>query len=415
MRRIAERQLIERAQRRIGVEQVDQSAPKTKAEREAALLAHLVAAGYARAEPDVLQPASIFLDLSGEDIRGRIFLTTDANNTEYCLRPEYTIPVCRQYLASDQAGQVANFSYKGPVFRQRHAGPVEFYQAGIESFGRTDREPADAEILTTAIAGASAAGAEPVRIAMGDAGLLTGFLEKLEINRVWLRRIKRGIMRHQPLEKVFEPPASTSKATDHTGVLTALEGVDRKGAQALVEDLLSIAGISSVSGRSASDIAERFLEQSSLKSETAFSPEKRQLIEAYLKIGGDPDSASTDIRTLCTDAGIDMDREIDDFDARTGFIAARGFDVTRISFSASFARNLDYYTGFVFEAYRSTDGGGPVAAGGRYDGLLKALGAHADIPAVGAAIWCDRLNGDHAPTPAETAEDAAAKTGGEQA
>jgi ATP phosphoribosyltransferase regulatory subunit len=375
------------------VEQADTSAPKTKAEREAAMLAHLVAAGYMRAEPDVLQPASVFLDLSGEDIRGRIFLTSDAANTEYCLRPEYTIPVCRQYLASEQAGQPTNFAYQGPVFRQRKQGPVEFYQAGIESFGRMDREPADAEILTTAIAAAAVAGAEPTRIAMGDAGLLTAFLEKLDINRVWLRRIKRGIMRHQPLDKVFEPAPATSKATDHSGVLTALEGVDRKGAQALVEDLLSIAGISSVSGRSASDIAERFLEQSSLKSDVSFSPEKRKLIEAYLRISGDPDTASTDIRTLCADAGIDLDRTLDDFDARTGFIAARGFDVTRIAFSAGFARNLDYYTGFVFEAYRTTDGGGPVVAGGRYDGLLKALGADEDIAAVGAAIWCDRLNG----------------------
>jgi len=60
-------------------------------------------------------------------------------------------------------------------------------------------------------------------------------------------------------------------------------------------------------------------------------------------------------------------------------------------FSASFARQLDYYSGFVFEA-RHAASGEPVIGGGRYDRLLKTLGAKADIPAVGAAIWIDRLD-----------------------
>jgi ATP phosphoribosyltransferase regulatory subunit len=61
-------------------------------------------------------------------------------------------------------------------------------------------------------------------------------------------------------------------------------------------------------------------------------------------------------------------------------------------FSASFARQLDYYSGFVFEACQD---GSPQAliGGGRYDRLLRTLGAQADVPAVGAAIWIDRLGG----------------------
>lgn len=376
------------------VTQADGKTAQSKAKREAVLLAALVGAGYVRAEPDVLQPASVFLDLSGEDIRGRIFLTTDANGNEFCLRPEYTIPVCRQYLASPQAGQPAAFAYHGPVFRQRARGAAEFHQAGIESFGRSDREAADADIFTTALAAAEAGGARLSRICMGDAGLLTALLERLDLNRVWLRRIKRGIMRHQPLEAVFAPASRDNGAADHSGVLAALEGADRRGAQALVQDLLSIAGIASVSGRSAADIAERFLEQSALKADAGFSTEKRAIIEAYLDIAGDPDTASALIRTLAGNAGLDLQQAVDDFDARTGFMAARGFNVRSIEFSAGFARNLDYYTGFVFEAYSAASQPGPVIGGGRYDSLLKSLGSGADIPAVGCAIWCDRLSGD---------------------
>lgn len=364
---------------------------KTKAEREAGILAHLVENGYARAEPAVLQPSAVFFDLSGEDIRGRIFLTTDSAANEFCLRPEYTIPVCREYLSSPQAGSAANFSYLGPVFRQRANGPAEFYQAGIESLGRQDREAADAETFSLAIEAASTADLEITNVTIGDAGLLNRLLEGLEIDAVWLRRIKRGIIRHLPLSSIFASQDSRKNSNDHSGVLAALQGVDRRGAQALVEDLLSIAGITSTSGRSASDIAERYLEQASKEARSSFNAEKRQIIESYLEISGDPDTCSTKIRALASDSKLDIDQALDEFDARTGFIAARGFDLSLMEFSAGFARNLDYYTGFVFEAFSGPLDAKPVVGGGRYDGLLKALGAASDIPAVGASIWCDRI------------------------
>src|ERR1700742_395202 len=84
-----------------------------------ALLLSFAQAGYERSEPTVLQPAEPFLDLSGEDIRKSLYLTTDASGEELCLRPDLTIPVARDYLASPRAGQAAGFSYLGPVFRYR--------------------------------------------------------------------------------------------------------------------------------------------------------------------------------------------------------------------------------------------------------------------------------------------------------
>ncbi len=63
-----------------------------------------------------------------------------------------------------------------------------------------------------------------------------------------------------------------------------------------------------------------------------------------------------------------------------------------IEFSAEFGRNLEYYTGFVFEVVVPKLGtGSPVAGGGRYDGLLKAVGAPEQVPAVGSAIHTERL------------------------
>src|SRR5919109_3526888 len=90
------------------------TAPEARAE---ALLASFERAGYARVAPAMLQPAEPFLDLSGEDIRKRMYLTTDPHGRELCLRPDLTIPVSREYLGSSEAGRPQGFCYLGPVFR----------------------------------------------------------------------------------------------------------------------------------------------------------------------------------------------------------------------------------------------------------------------------------------------------------
>ena len=54
-----------------------------------------------------------------------------------------------------------------------------------------------------------------------------------------------------------------------------------------------------------------------------------------------------------------------------------------ILFIANFGRDVEYYTGIVFEVF---SGNKEIARGGRYDDLLKSLGAKKNIPAVGAAI-----------------------------
>src|ERR1700681_1801094 len=119
------------------------TAPDAPAE---ALLASFERAGYTRLAPAILQPAEPFLDLSGEDIRKRMYLTTAPGGGEFCLRPDLTIPVSRDYLASPLAGKLAAYCYLGPVFRHRSDSAAEFLQAGIESFGRPDQEAGAAEM-----------------------------------------------------------------------------------------------------------------------------------------------------------------------------------------------------------------------------------------------------------------------------
>ena len=349
---------------------------------------HLVGAGYQRSEPPLLQPAAAFFD-SGEDMRGRLFLTHDISGAEMCLRPEYTIPVCRQYIASADFGHPASFAYCGPVFRLRRDGPGEFLQAGIESFGHADREAADAEILAVSLQAAALATPARLTTTIGDAGLFADLLDCLAIPTQWRRRIIRGLAQGKGLAGILDAPHNGG--IDHSGVLAALEGVDKKGARELVEDLLAIAGITAVGGRSAAEIADRFLEQAALKGGSGVPAAARQVMERYLAISGDPDEASTALRALAADARLPLEAALERFDHRLGFMAAQGLDVGTLRFSTRLVRNLDYYTGFVFEARdaaRPADP--PIVGGGRYDRLATTLGASTPVAAVGASLWADR-------------------------
>src|SRR3954447_22082442 len=169
-----------------------------------ALLSSFAEAGYARAEPPILQPAEPFLDLSGEDIRKSLYLTTDPSGEELCLRPDLTIPVARDYLASARAGQPAGFSYLGPVFRHRGSRPSEFLQAGIESFGRQDRAAADAEMLALALEATAAFGVNQVEIRTGDVALFIALIDALNLYPVWRRRLIKDFNRKTSLAQDLE-------------------------------------------------------------------------------------------------------------------------------------------------------------------------------------------------------------------
>ena len=238
--------------------------------RAEALVASYERAGYGRVKPAILQPAEPFLDLSGEDIRRRMYLTTAPGGAELCLRPDLTIPVSRDYLASREAGKPAGLCYLGPVFRHRRDAPAEFLQAGIESFGRSDKAAADAEMLALGLEATAHYGLADAEIQIGDVALFASLIAALDLPPAWKRRLVKDFNRKANLAQDLDrlTLGGSNGRPEYQGVLAALAGSDPKGAHALVTDLLSIAGINAVGGRSVAEIADRFLEQSALGAST---------------------------------------------------------------------------------------------------------------------------------------------------
>src|SRR5215475_13839515 len=242
-----------------------------------ALIASFERAGYARVEPAILQPAEPFLDLSGEDIRKRMYLTTDPQGRELCLRPDLTIPVSRDYLASPAAGKPRGFCYLGPVFRHRDEG-------GIEFFGRPDTAAADAEMLALGLDATAHYGLGAPDIRMGDVALFSALVAALDLAPAWKRRLIKDFNHKTSLAHDLDrlTIGASNARSEYQGVLAALAGSDPKGARALVTDLLSIAGITAVGGRSVGEIAEHFLEQAALGAQTSLPRQSRALIEKFL-------------------------------------------------------------------------------------------------------------------------------------
>jgi ATP phosphoribosyltransferase regulatory subunit len=371
----------------------DTNGPDARAQ---ALAASYERAGYRRAEPAILQPAEPFLDLSGEDIRRRMYLTSEPSGRELCLRPDLTIPVSRDYLASTAgaAGEPAGFCYLGPVFRQRGDKPGEFLQAGIESFGRHDTAAADAEMLALGLEALAQYGIEAPEIRIGDVGLFTALIEALDLPAAWRRRLAKDFHRAGSLAHDLDRLRldAAQSGPDYQGLLAALAGSDLRAAHALVTDLLSIAGITTVGGRTVGEIADRFLEQAALGAGARLPQQTQAVIERFLKIAGDPDEVAADLRALAEETGVALGPAIDLFESRTGFFAAQAIDLSRMRFATAFGRGVDYYTGFVFEIHDAqARTPGQLVGGGRYDALLSRLGAKNPIPAVGFAVWIERL------------------------
>jgi len=349
--------------------------------------------GYARREPSILQPADIFLDRSGEEIRRRTFELTDPSGRELCLRPDLTIPICRMQIESGQP-YPARLCYNGLAFRHQPLEPhrpTQFYQAGAELLGLEDRAAADVEIMRLTVDALRAAGLADFDMMIGDLGLFSALIDALEVPVQWRGRLKRHFWRAGYFEELLHR-LTTGATNDSQALLAHLGGLAPKEARKAIEGLLDMVGEAPLGARTHEEIVERLIEQAADAAALRLDPAVAATITGLLAVSGPAPEALTKIRTLTKSAGMALEAPLAAMEARLAALEPLGIDPARVAFAARFGRNMEYYTGFVFELWaRDIEGPVQVAGGGRYDGLLEALGAGRAIPAIGCAIRTERV------------------------
>ena len=345
--------------------------------RRAQLEALVEAQGATRASPPLLLPADPYFDLAGEEFGRRLLLTTASTGQEYCLRPEFTLPIVRAYIA-DGAGQPAAFSYLGTIFRQRETGPSEFDQAGIELLAQPDGDVALDQVLTFARAALSLYGVVPT-IRLGGVALFESLLVQAGMPDPWRPRIRHRFGHIEAMNRLL---ARLEAAPD----VPRTPQPPRDELVADITEQMVAAGLSLSESRSPEEIADRYLEQQAL--DAAHLPAATlALLRDYLSISGDVLSALRAIEGLADRHGLIMGAPIRAIRRHLGNLGE-----ARVLFDAAFSPRLDYYTGIVFEM--TGQGGEVLASGGQYDRLLERLGATAPIAASGCAVWVDRLEAE---------------------
>jgi ATP phosphoribosyltransferase regulatory subunit len=365
------------------------------------LLAVFIAAGYEAVAPEVIQPAGVFLDVVGEALRGRTYVFTDMDGKELCLRPDLTVPTCRLYLQRHPAADSeAYYSYNGPAFRFQPASadaahPREFRQAGIEAFGDNDAGEADARTLVLVLRALQQAGLPGWKLRIGDVALFDALLRSAELPERWRRRLRHQFLRPEAfraeLKRLSTNPARSAAAFPRA-LIDALDPNDPEKAELLVTEHLEQGGIELIGTRSAAEIAEGLLAIAADAKAPPLKPETAALIEAYVRTKTAAPQAPAVLRKLVGKGSAAFNEALDAYERRAMLLGESGVDMGAADFSAEFGRSVGYYTGFVFEAVVESLGpASPVGGGGRYDGLLKAVGAPRNVPAVGAAIHTERL------------------------
>ncbi len=322
------------------------------------ILAVFLATGAERVQADILQPAEVLLDLYGEDIRSRAYVTHDPLRGEMMLRPDFTVPVVQRHMAEN--AEPAMYTYAGPVFRaqQEDTGrPTEYNQVGFEVFDRADPAGVEARVFAVFHGILAPLGC---RASMGDIGLLMAAIDGLSTTDARKAALKRHVWRPHRFADLLKRFAAP------------------------VRQVAKPLGGPHIGVRSGSDVSAR---HQMLEDEAKLNPIAKgeiELLENLLAVQGPLEDALADLGLMANDFPA-LDSAVQRLADRVAALDAAGVPLADLDFAAGYGlTSMEYYDGFVFGF--SSAGGDTVASGGRYDALTRVLGQGRDVPAVGGVI-----------------------------
>jgi histidyl-tRNA synthetase len=357
--------------------------------------------GYRVVEPPFLEPTETFARKAGGEFTSRMYSFVEPGGHHVTLRPEFTSAVVR--LLRESWGQrplPVRWQYAGPVFRyypDEPQRPRQFWQAGGELIGPGGAE-ADAEIITMAARGLGALGLPDVRIVLTDMAVIKSFLAPFglsERTQQFLLRnlasLKGGRDRFRELKQRAASVGLLRTADDAEAVRHALAGIAAR---------VKTAGGSgnNVNGRSPlqrspEDIARRLEGKLAGGDERARFDQALEAMARVASLQADASEVLPALDRLAASQRVDIAKL-----ARLKAVVealrlhhAGSGTSENVLLDMSLAPGIGYYTGVVFHLHAGSPSGPILGGGGRYDGLLKALGAPEDVPALGFALPMDQV------------------------
>lgn len=318
-----------------------------------------LAAGATRVEADILQPADTLLDLYGEDIRARAYVTHDPLRGELMLRPDFTVPVVQRHM--NDSAEPARYTYAGPVFRAQEEDtgrPSEFMQVGYEVFDLGNPALVEAEVF--AVFHLLLAPLK-VKATVGDIGLITAAVAGLTTSDDRKAALMRHIWRPARFQNLLDRFSQPAKPP-----VTSLGGPQ-------------------IGLRNGADVKARLQDMADDAQTPPIPAGEIEALSTLLSVKGPIEDALGELGFLSNDFPA-IEAGVERLSDRMSAIETAGVSLDNITFSAAYGQSaMEYYDGFVFGFY--ADGVEPaVASGGRYDALTRVLGQGRDVPAVGGVI-----------------------------
>jgi ATP phosphoribosyltransferase regulatory subunit len=322
--------------------------------------------------PSVIETNHI-VQRSGENFRKFIFSFTDQNGKELCLRPDLTIVSCLRYIEKNLKGKEKIF-YSGQAYRKskNKKDSIIRDQVGFEIIGSKDEKNDDKEIINTALKSLLNLKYSTGTLKIGNIEIFNLFISKLDIPKRWKLRLYRHFWR----EKYFDD--LLKRLETNSDVDPTIVEVDKKRYLKMLKDNQETI----VASRSIKEILKRFDDKIKDPRKASRGKKISRIIREFLKINCPINKAANRLNVFFRKNKINLV-----VDQKYFPISSNKIQKLNVEFSASFGRQLEYYTGMVFKVdIRSKSKKTNVINGGRYDKLISDLGSKKQISAVGAAL-----------------------------
>ena len=329
--------------------------------------------GFKHTELDSVIETNHIVERSGESFRRFIFSFNDQNGKELCLRPDLTIASCIRYLNERIKGTVKVY-YNGQAFRksQNRKDPIIRNQIGYEIIGSNNEKKDDKQIIETSLKLLSKFKYFSGSLIIGNVEIFKLLLNKLDIPKRWKLRLQRHFWRENYFNDLLKR-LETNSDVDPTIV-----EIDKKKYQKMLKENQS----RQIAGRSVNEILSRFNNKIKDPRRARKGKNVSKVIKEFLKINCPINQAAKKLNLFFKKNKINLRVENSYFP-----ITKNKISKLNIKYSASFGRQLEYYTGMVFKiVVKSKTGNINLINGGRYDNLIADLGSSKKIHAVGAAI-----------------------------